>query len=91
MLRGAGICGGEPGCGGRPGGPAGGLTTTTTGGGLAGTPKAVEIGVDNVLSGNVYAPNGTVWLKDRARATGSLFGKDVQMDVDSQVSLSSAW
>ena len=61
------------------------------GGGLAETPKSVEIGVDDVLSCNVYAPNGTLWLRDRARVTGSLFGKDVQVGVDAQVTLSSAW
>lgn len=60
-----------------------------TGGGLAETPKAVEIGVDNVLNANVYSPNGTLWLGDRTRARGSLFGHDVQVGIDAQVELRS--
>jgi hypothetical protein len=62
-----------------------------TGGGLAETPKAVEIGVDNVVSANLYAPNGTLWLGDRTQATGSLIARDVQVGADAQVALSSAW
>ncbi|HEX7181652.1 MAG TPA: Ig-like domain-containing protein [Thermoanaerobaculia bacterium] len=62
-----------------------------TGGGLAETPKAVEIGVDNTVSANLYAPNGTIWLKDRTQATGAYIGRDVQVGVDGQVTLSSAW
>jgi hypothetical protein len=62
-----------------------------TGGGLAETPKAVEIGTDNTIRANVYAPNGTVWLKDRTQARGAYLGKDVQVGVDGQVTLESAF
>ncbi|HEV8579103.1 MAG TPA: hypothetical protein VGX68_08470, partial [Thermoanaerobaculia bacterium] len=62
-----------------------------TGGGLSETPKAVEIGTDNTVSANIYAPNGTLWLKDRVQATGSFLGRDVQIGIDGQVSLRSAW
>jgi hypothetical protein len=62
-----------------------------TSGTLAATPKAVEAGTDNVVSANVYAPNGTLWLKDRVQATGSFLGRDVQIGANGQVSLSSAW
>jgi hypothetical protein len=37
------------------------------------------------------APNGTLWLRDRAIATGAFLGKDVMVGPDSQVTLSSAW
>ncbi len=62
-----------------------------TGGGLAETPKAVEIGADNTLTANLYAPNGTLWIADRTQARGSLIGKDVQIGPDVQVTLQTAW
>jgi len=62
-----------------------------TGGGLAETPKAVEIGTDNILTANVYAPNGTLLIGDRTQAGGSFFGKDVQVGPDVQVTLQTAW
>jgi Bacterial Ig domain len=62
-----------------------------TGGGLAETPKAVEIGTDNVIRANVYAPNGTIWLRDRTQARGAYLGKDVQVGPDAQVTLESAF
>lgn len=62
-----------------------------TSGGLAATPKAVDIGADNAVSANLYAPNGTLWLRDGAQATGSLIARDVQVGADAQVALSSAW
>ena len=62
-----------------------------TGGGLAETPKTVEIGVDNVVQANVYAPNGTIWWKDRTQARGSSIGKDVQLALDVQITLDSYW
>jgi Bacterial Ig domain len=62
-----------------------------TGGGLAETPKAVEIGTDGVIWANVYAPNGTIWLKDRTQARGAHLGKDVQAGPDVQVTLDSYW
>ncbi len=66
-----------------------GINGTT--GALSATPKPVEIGNDNTVSANFYAPNGTLWLRDRAIATGAFFGKDVMVGPDSQVTLSSAW
>ncbi|HBL29034.1 MAG TPA: hypothetical protein DD490_19540, partial [Acidobacteria bacterium] len=66
-----------------------GINGTT--GALTATPKSVEIGVDNTLSANVYAPNGTLWIKDRTVATGAFLAKDVLVGPNAQVSLSSAW
>lgn len=62
-----------------------------TGGGLAETPKAVDIGVDNVLSLNLYAPNGTTWLQDGSLATGAFLGKDIDVGLNVQVTLDSAY
>jgi hypothetical protein len=62
-----------------------------TGGGLAETPKAVEIGTDTTLTANLYAPNGTLWIADRTQARGSFIGKDVQIGPDVQVTLQTAW
>jgi hypothetical protein len=61
------------------------------GGGINQTPRAVEIGIDNNLSANLYAPNGTIWLGDRTQARGSFFAKDVQAGPNVQVTLQSAW
>ncbi|HEX2644081.1 MAG TPA: cadherin-like domain-containing protein, partial [Thermoanaerobaculia bacterium] len=65
----------------------GGANGTT--GGLTETPRAVEISADNVLKANVYAPNGTIWLKDRTQATGAFLAKDVLIGPDAQVTLDS--
>lgn len=62
-----------------------------TGGGLSETPKAVAIGTGNVVAANLYAPNGTLWLQSGSVATGTFFGKDVQIGPDVQVTLSSGW
>jgi len=62
-----------------------------TGGGITETPKAVEIGTDNTVTANLYAPNGTLWLADRTQARGSFFAKDVQVGPDVQVTLQTAW
>jgi hypothetical protein len=61
------------------------------GGALAETPKALEIGTDGVLTANVYAPNGTLWLGDRTQARGSFLAKDVLLGPDVQVTLQTAW
>src|SRR6185295_11095057 len=66
-----------------------GINGTT--GALSATPKPVEIGNDNTISANFYAPNGTLWLRDRAIATGAFIGKDVMVGPDSQLTLGSAW
>ena len=67
----------------------GGVNGTT--GTLAATPKAVDIGVDNVVGANLYAPNGTLVLGDRTQATGAFIARDVQVGANVQVTLDSAW
>jgi hypothetical protein len=66
-----------------------GINGTT--GALSATPKAVEIGTNNTISINLYAPNGTVWLQDGTTATGAFLGKDVDLGANAQVTLDSAW
>jgi len=62
-----------------------------TSGTLAATPKAVEIGTDNVLKANLYVPNGTLWLQDSTQATGAFLGKDIDVGINVQVQLDSAF
>lgn len=37
--------------------------------------KACKIGLSTIFYGNVYAPNGTVYIRQNAVATGAFFGK----------------
>ncbi len=60
-------------------------------GGLAAAPKTFETGTDCIFRANVYAPNGTALLRDRTQATGAFFARDVQVGVNTQVTLQSAW
>ena len=48
-------------------------------------------GTDNTLSMNLYAPNGTIWLEDSTQATGAFLGKDVEVGLNVQVTLDSAF
>ncbi|HEX5718560.1 MAG TPA: Ig-like domain-containing protein [Thermoanaerobaculia bacterium] len=66
-----------------------GINGTT--GTLAATPKAVEIGTSNTVAINLYAPNGTTWLQDGTLATGAFLGKDIDVGLNVQVALDSAW
>jgi hypothetical protein len=66
-----------------------GINGTT--GALTATPKAVEIGTSNTVSINLYAPNGTIWLQDSTLATGAFLGKDIDVGLNAQVTLDSAF
>lgn len=66
-----------------------GINGTT--GALTATPKAVEIGTNNTVKINLYAPNGTTWLQDGSLATGAFLGKDVDLGANAQVTLDSAF
>lgn len=66
-----------------------GINGTT--GALAATPKAVEIGTSNTIAINLYAPNGTTWLQDGTLATGAFLGKDIDVGLNVQVTLDSAF
>jgi hypothetical protein len=56
-----------------------------------GAPTSVHIGEQNVVHANVYAPNGTVWLKARTVATGAFIGKRVRVGERVQLTLDSAF
>ena len=43
------------------------------------TPKAVQFGEWSHVRANVYAPNGTLWVKQGSTATGAFVGKWVRM------------
>jgi len=66
-----------------------GINGTT--GALTATPKAVDIGTNNTVSINLYAPNGTAWLQDGTLATGAFLGKDIDVGLNVQVTLDSAF
>jgi hypothetical protein len=54
---------------------------------FGGAPKAAEFGQNNTLMANVYAPNGTLWIKQGTYATGSFLGKWVVVGEDVTLTL----
>ncbi|HEY4689167.1 MAG TPA: PKD domain-containing protein [Anaerolineae bacterium] len=60
-------------------------------GNLGGTPKAVEFGERNTVTANVYAPNGTVWIKQGSTATGAFLGKWVVIGENVTLTRASGW
>jgi hypothetical protein len=59
-----------------------GINGTT--GNLGATPKAATIGESNTVEVRLFAPNGTVLLKDGTAATGTYIGQDVQVGIGSR-------
>jgi len=55
------------------------------------TPRAAKIGVRVNFQGNLYAPNGTLHLRQGAVCVGSFIGKDVIVGVRTQVATQSGW
>jgi len=55
------------------------------------TPRAAKIGVRVVFQGNLYAPNGTIHLRQGSACVGSFIGKDVIVGVRTQVAAQSGW
>ncbi|MCP4157124.1 MAG: LamG domain-containing protein [bacterium] len=58
---------------------------------LADSPKAATIGIRHQLKANLYAPNGTLWLKARGNAEGSFIAKDVMVEFYVKITLMSSW
>ena len=50
-----------------------------------------HIGENNVLAANIYAPNGTIWIKSKTQATGAFVGDDVWIGHNVTLSLDSAF
>ena len=59
--------------------------------GTDGSKKAVEFGVNNKVEVNIYAPNGTIWLKTNCDATGAYIGKYIVVDTNVKLTLDSAF
>lgn len=55
------------------------------------TPTVVQIGQRNTVRANIYAPNGTVWLKGNTKATGAFVGKRARIGVGVELRLASAF
>ncbi|WP_454062961.1 PKD domain-containing protein [Candidatus Nitrospira salsa] len=64
-----------------------GIAINGTLGNFSSTPKAVKFGVNNTLRANVYAPNGTLWVKQDSTAKGAFVGRWVRMGTESTITL----
>jgi hypothetical protein len=54
-------------------------------------PASVHIGQQNVLQANIYAANGTVWLKSKTQATGAFIGQHLRIGERVTLTLDSAF
>ena len=54
-------------------------------------PVSVHIGQQSVVQANIYAPNGTVWLKAKTAATGAFIGERVRIGINTTLTLDSAF
>ncbi len=54
-------------------------------------PRAARLGIGAEVQANVYAPNGTVWLRQNSEAEGSFLGRDVILGRKAEVTLNSAF
>ncbi len=57
----------------------------------SGGPAVVNIGERAVVQANVYAPNGSIWLKSRSQGTGAFVGRHVVIGSFSRLTLDSAF
>ena len=60
-------------------------------GGVKSHPMSIQIGTDNTLAANLYAPNGTIWLASGTVATGAFVAKDVEIGTKVTVALDSSF
>jgi len=60
-------------------------------GNLGATPKAAHIGINNTVRANFYVPNGTLWLRQGTVAAGAFLGRDVDVGINVQLTLASAF
>jgi len=58
---------------------------------MGATPKAAKFGTKNTLFAIVYAPNGTLWIRERSTITGAFFGKWVMIGENVTLTLDSGW
>jgi hypothetical protein len=62
-----------------------------TSGALGATPKAATLGLATDVFANVYAPNGTLWIRQATIATGAFLARDVDLGLSAEVHLDSAF
>jgi len=53
--------------------------------------KAAKFGERNKVIANVYAPNGTLWLKEKTDAEGAFIAKWVVIGEEVELTLVSGW
>jgi hypothetical protein len=58
-------------------------------GALGATPKALQIGQNSTIIANLYAPNGTLFLRQNTAATGAFLGRWVDVGVSVELTLES--
>ena len=54
-------------------------------------PKAAKVGVQAKCQANIYAPNGTIHLRQKSQSTGAFISRDLILGVQAQVTLLSGW
>jgi hypothetical protein len=55
------------------------------------SPEAAEVGYENNVRANIYAPNGTILVKAGSVIEGALIGKDIIIGHDVEITLNSAF
>jgi hypothetical protein len=58
---------------------------------IGANPKAAKFGIRNLLLANVYAPNGTLWIRERSTATGAFFGRWVTIGENVTLTIDNGW
>jgi hypothetical protein len=58
---------------------------------LKSSPKAAQVGIQAQFLANLYAPNGTLWLRQRSRSEGAFIGRDVRVGIRADVRINSSW
>jgi hypothetical protein len=58
-------------------------------GNLDSIPEAAAVGTHSTVKANIYAPNGTVRLKEHSVVEGAALGKDVQLGTQAKLTLDS--
>lgn len=58
-------------------------------GNLGATPRAVNTGINSNISANIYAPNGTIWIRKNSDLVGAFIGRDVILGDGATVTLDS--
>ena len=60
-------------------------------GNVGATPKAAKVGLAATFQGNLYAQNGTVYLRQNSQCTGSFIGKWAIVGINADLFLQSGW